>query len=140
MKKNRNNDTRRPKTGRWILMGLLIILLVSVAYVFIRGYFIDVYIYSVPCSAPGKVRIVCLTDLHGQIYGKDQGRIVKKVQAAEPDLIVYLGDMVERTKPSKSMYALVVLTENLTKIAPVYYVDGNHELDVRDDAPNYMKN
>ena len=58
-----------------------------------------------------------------------------QVQAAKPDLIVYLGNMVERTEPSKSMDALVVLAENLTKIAPIYYVDGNHERDVRDDAP-----
>lgn len=134
-KKSRNTDTSRMKSGRWYLLCFLVLFLGYVAFAFLRGQYIEVRSYSVSCSAPGKVRIVCLTDLHGQIYGKDQGRIVKKVQAAEPDLIVYLGDMVERTKPSKSMDALVVLTENLTKIAPVYYVDGNHELDVRDDDP-----
>lgn len=132
-KMTQKRNAGKSKVGRWIV-GVVFIILGAVAFVFLRGYMIDVRTYSVSSHDPGKVKIVCLADLHGKTYGKEQGRIVKKVQAQEPDLIVYLGDMVERTEPAKSVEALVLLTEHLTKIAPVYYVDGNHELDVRKDA------
>ena len=79
----------------------------------------------------GGVKIVGLADLHGEMVGENQERIVQKVREADPDFIVCLGDMVERTRAEESVESLVLLTEHLVKIAPVYYVDGNHEQDVR---------
>ena len=86
-------------------------------------------------QAASKVKIVALADLHEEMVGENEERIVRKVEEVQPDFIVYLGDMVERTRAVESMDALATLTEQLVKIAPVYYVDGNHEQDVKRNDP-----
>lgn len=105
----------------------------------LRGQIIEVRNYYVPARSLGKVRIVALSDLHGTMLGKDQERIVSKVREAAPDIIVYLGDMVERSRAEESADSLVVLTQRLAQIAPVYHVDGNHEDDFRNDEPELSK-
>lgn len=104
--------------------------------VLVRGRMLVVRNYSVPGHSSGGVKIVGLADLHGEMVGEKQERIVQKVREAGPDFIVYLGDMVEKSRVEESVESLVVLTEQLVQIAPVYYVDGNHELDVRKQNPD----
>ncbi|WP_317890737.1 metallophosphoesterase [Paenibacillus arenilitoris] len=70
-------------------------------------------------------RIVHLTDLHSKSFGKGQRRLVGKVGKLKPDLIVFTGDLVDRRKYEAE--ASVILMRELTKLAPVYYVTGNHE-------------
>lgn len=118
-----------------ILVTLLAVIVIAAAALLIRGQLIDVRNYTVPAHTSGKVRIAALTDLHGCMLGKDQGRIVDRVQKADPDIIVYLGDMVERSRPAKSVESLVTLTKRLAQMAPVYYVDGNHEGDLNNNEP-----
>lgn len=136
--KKQKGNAGRSKIGR-LSLGLLLILAGAVVFIFMRGYMLDVRTYSVSSRMPGHVKIVCLTDLHGTVHGKKQSRIVKKVRNQNPDLIVYLGDMVERSRTEQSAEALVVLTEQLSDIAPIYYVDGNHELNVRDSQPVFYE-
>ncbi len=69
------------------------------------------------------VRIVHLSDLHGSIYGKDQSRLLKKIKAANPDIIVMTGDMVDDVADESGAYMLM---ESLSDY-PIYYVSGNHE-------------
>ena len=130
-----NKNRRVLRAVLKILMVLFSVIAIIVAVALIRGRLIDVRKYSVPAHSLGKVRIAAITDLHGHMLGKDQERIVGRVQNAEPDIIVYLGDMVERSKAAESMESLVILTRQLIEIAPVYYVDGNHEGDVRANEP-----
>lgn len=122
-----------------VLLALLAVIILTAAVVLIRGHLIEVCYYSVPAHSSGKVRIAALADLHGCMHGKNQERIVSRVKEADPDLIVYLGDMVERSRPAESVVSLVVLTERLVQIAPVYYVDGNHERDALDSEPEVYK-
>ena len=120
---------------------LIITILVAAAMTlaFVRGRMLVVRNYSVPGHSSGGVKIVGLADLHGEMVGEKQERIVQEVREADPDFIVYLGDMVERTRAEESVEPLVVLTERLVQIAPVYYVDGNHELDVRKQNPDVYR-
>ena len=120
---------------------LIIAILVAAAMTlaFVRGRMLVVCNYSVPGHSSGGVKIVGLADLHGEMVGEKQERIVQEVREADPDFIVYLGDMVERTRAEESVEPLVVLTERLVQIAPVYYVDGNHELDVRKQNPDVYR-
>lgn len=69
--------------------------------------------------------IVHLSDLHGKSFGKDQETLVKKIKAVQPDLIVFTGDLID----SRRYYEehSITLMREITKIAPVYYVAGNHE-------------
>ena len=67
-------------------------------------------------------RIASITDLHGRSFDND--RLVRAVREAKPDIIVLVGDLVDK-KSDPSMVA--PLCSALTGIAPVFYVTGNHE-------------
>lgn len=70
-------------------------------------------------------RIVHLSDLHNKTFGSNQKKLIAKIKKAEPDLIVYTGDIIDSKKfdidPS------LILMNELTQFVPVYYVTGNHE-------------
>ncbi|ARD49569.1 metallophosphoesterase [Sporosarcina sp. P33] len=70
-------------------------------------------------------KIIHLTDLHNKSFGKNQQRIVRKVTMFDPDIIVYTGDLIDSNRTGDE--AGLLLMKELTKVAPVYYVTGNHE-------------
>ena len=116
---------------------IIILFLVTVAALaFYRGHTLVARTYSVSGHSSEKVKIVGLADLHGETVGENQEQIVQKVRDANPDLILYLGDMIEKSRADESVDPLVVLTKQLVQIAPVYYVDGNHEQDVKRNDPS----
>lgn len=77
-----------------------------------------------PASFDG-YRIVHLSDLHGKSFGKNQKNLLEQIKKAEPDLVVFTGDLADsrRYNPEPG----VCLLARLGDIAPVYYVTGNHE-------------
>lgn len=79
----------------------------------------------VPAGFDG-FRIVQLSDLHGREFGENNAQLYAAVQAAQPDCIFFTGDLVDRRTEESSAYVAAVGAE-LVKIAPVYYVTGNHE-------------
>ena len=71
------------------------------------------------------LKIVHLSDLHGKLFGKNQYKLVSKIKESEPDVIFFTGDLVD-SKKNEVEHALTLM-EEITNIAPVYYVTGNHE-------------
>ena len=77
-------------------------------------------------AAPGlcrPVRIVLLTDLHSTSHGDKQARLLRKIEACEPDFVLIAGDMVDKKRPTQE-------TEYLYQglgAYPSYYTIGNHE-------------
>ena len=66
-----------------------------------------------------------LSDIHGHMFGKNGHRLVEKLEAASPDIIVISGDLAdEDTEDFGEMEAFL---SALVEIAPTYYVSGNHE-------------
>ena len=78
-------------------------------------------------------RIVLLADLHGAELGRDNERLVEQVIAANPDIIIIAGDLIDRYQPGNPVDAQIetaqALVQQLVRIVPVYYVTGNHEWD-----------
>lgn len=70
-------------------------------------------------------KIVHLSDLHNKNFGKDQHVLIRKVHGLQPDIIVFTGDLIDSNRAGDD--ASLILMEELTAIAPVYYVSGNHE-------------
>lgn len=70
-------------------------------------------------------KIVQISDLHNKRFGKNQKRLVEKIRECEPDIIVVTGDLVDsnHTDVDKAMEFI----RGAVKLAPVYYVTGNHE-------------
>lgn len=89
---------------------------------------IQTEVFSVPSAGlPAEFdgfRVVAITDLHGRSFGEGNVRLLEAVDAANPDIITLVGDIVDE-KSDLSM--LPALCEGLAAIAPTFYVTGNHE-------------
>ena len=70
-------------------------------------------------------RIAHLSDLHNTEFGKDNEKLLGLLREAEPDIIAITGDIVDSRRTDFAV-ALAFL-EEAVKIAPCYYVTGNHE-------------
>ena len=70
-------------------------------------------------------KILQISDLHNKEFGKDQAVLLRNIEKAEPDIIVVTGDLIDsrRTNVDKAMDFI----RGAVKLAPVYYVTGNHE-------------
>ena len=86
---------------------------------------------SIKVDSP--VRVIQLSDLHSSSYGKNNKKLLERIEALEPDIIICTGDMVDSAKDDID-YA-VSLGEGLSKIAPSYYVYGNNEVETIYDFP-----
>ena len=70
-------------------------------------------------------RIAQVSDLHNAEMGKDNEKLISMLAEAAPDIIVITGDMID-SRNTKVDVALD-FAEQAVKIAPCYYVTGNHE-------------
>jgi hypothetical protein len=79
-------------------------------------------------NAPEKpIKILHLSDLHAKLFGKDNKKLVAICASEKPDFIAFTGDIIHRYD-GKGEEVAVKLIESLVKIAPVFYVSGNHEM------------
>lgn len=69
--------------------------------------------------------IVQISDLHNKKFGSNQHRLLKVVEKATPDLIVITGDLIDSKHTDVGMAMEFIY--GAVKIAPTYYVSGNHE-------------
>lgn len=76
-------------------------------------------------------RIAQVSDLHNASLGKENVRLLDALREARPDIIVVTGDLVDSRRPDMEVAETFVKAAG--KIAPVYYVSGNHES--RQDYP-----
>ena len=79
---------------------------------------------SLPESFDG-YRIAHVSDLHNTEIGKDNEKLLSLLQDAEPDMIAITGDLIDSRNTDVEV-ALQFIREAV-KIAPCYYVTGNHE-------------
>ncbi|WP_280990959.1 metallophosphoesterase [Leadbettera azotonutricia] len=90
-----------------------------------RNLQIRVYRLETPLLSENTViRIVLISDLHSQIYGKDQSPLIEKVIKLEPDLIFLTGDILDDRVPDTGT---LLFLSGVKDLAPMYYVTGNHE-------------
>jgi predicted MPP superfamily phosphohydrolase len=67
-------------------------------------------------------KILHISDLHNKNF---HGRLTNKIKGISPDIIVLTGDLIDRRKTNVDI--AVKFVREIIKIAPVYYVTGNHE-------------
>ena len=110
-----------------VLRGLATALMLFVVYVLVSNRHVGVTHYVVESPRIGPeldgFRIVQVSDLHNARFGKGQGRLLRKIDECEPDLVVLTGDIVDES----GVDAGVELLEGLSRIAPSFFVPGNHE-------------
>lgn len=74
-----------------------------------------------------RVRIIQISDLHNCTYGKDNSKLINRVEKLKPDVILYTGDMIDSR--TKSLDKVVNLCKKLSEVAPSYYIYGNNEVE-----------
>ena len=79
---------------------------------------------NLPHSFDG-FKIAVVSDFHNSRFGKNNSQIVEKIQKEHPDMIAITGDLVDSNRTDIDI--AVQLVSQLTRIAPCYYVPGNHE-------------
>lgn len=78
-------------------------------------------------------RVVLVSDLHNTSFGKDNQTLLEIIRESSPDIIVITGDLVDFYDPNIEMS--VAFMEEAIKIAPCFYVNGNHETRMTMDYP-----
>lgn len=113
------------------------VLLVGLIFLFLLiGYFIfenknlevsnyQLYQTKLPEELDG-FRIALLTDLHDNQYGKENTKLLQKLERLNPDIVCLSGDMITASKLYKAQKGLDFILE-LAKRYPIYYALGNHE-------------
>jgi predicted MPP superfamily phosphohydrolase len=73
-------------------------------------------------------KIVQLSDLHAASFGSGNSQLLGAVEKEHPNIIVITGDLVTyNDSPAVIDTVIGPLVKALCRIAPVYYVTGNHE-------------
>ena len=70
-------------------------------------------------------RIAHISDLHNAEFGVDNSKLIAMIKEAEPDIIAITGDIIDSRRTDIDI--ALVFVEEVLKIAPCYYVSGNHE-------------
>lgn len=86
-----------------------------------------VQVKKLPDSMVG-LKVVHISDLHHAKFGENQQRLIATVDQQKPDIIVLTGDIIDRHH--YDLHRSLEAVKGFTKIAPTYFVDGNHEISI----------
>lgn len=84
----------------------------------------DISSGKLPGSFDG-YRIAQISDLHNAEFGRDNSKIIRILEAEQPDIIVFTGDIIASNRPNFDI--ALNFARQAMEIAPCYYVTGNHE-------------
>lgn len=70
-------------------------------------------------------KIVQISDLHNKSFGKDNYKLINKIDSLKPDVIFITGDLVEGE--NKKYKVALDLVDELSSKYPIYHIIGNHE-------------
>ncbi|MBR6044963.1 MAG: metallophosphoesterase [Ruminococcus sp.] len=115
-------------------LGLGALILTAAGWTLVQNRMLSVQRVSVPVKGlpagfEGK-KILHLSDLHKKRYGEGFNNLLNTCAFLEPDLIFFTGDLFSRDETN--MAPKLVFMQRLMRIAPVYYIVGNHETDAPD--------
>ncbi|BCN31395.1 metallophosphoesterase [Anaeromicropila herbilytica] len=114
----------------YILGGILFAIIVILIILFYENRKLTVTEYSIDSKKVPRefhnTKIVLLSDLHNNCYGRNNKILIARIKAINPDIILIAGDMIVGKVGYDTKVAIDLLSE-LTKKYSVYYGNGNHE-------------
>lgn len=75
-------------------------------------------------------RIAHISDLHNAEMGEDNEKLLTMLREADPDMIAITGDLIDSRNTNVEI--ALQFAQEAMKIAPCYYVSGNHEARVNE--------
>lgn len=134
---NQSDKTRKIKKIKAIIIAAVIVVMIIILSLIIwSNVTVSISNYNVrantlPVQFDG-YKIAHISDLHNTELGKNNGKITEILRQQKPDIIAITGDLVDssRTDTEKA----IGFVKEAIKIAPCYYVTGNHEAWLGNDA------
>lgn len=133
-----NYNERRKESFRTMIKIFILLLILLGSALFLnwsnKALVITPYRYehdSLPKAFDG-YRITQVSDLQSEYFGENQSDLLEKVKETNPDIIVFTGDLLDRNHTDYDAARMAM--EGLLDIAPVYYVNGNHEMALEEET------
>ena len=108
------------------IVAILILLIIWIAY---GNTDLEIYKYNVKSedipSEFDNFRIVQISDLHNAEFGENNEKLFLMLKQADADIIAITGDMIDSRNTDVDV--AISFAQKAVNIAPVYYVNGNHE-------------
>ena len=108
------------------IVAILILLIIWIAY---GNTDLEIYKYNVKSedipSEFDNFRIVQISDLHNAEFGENNEKLLLMLKQADADIIAITGDMIDSRNTDVDV--AISFAQKAINIAPVYYVNGNHE-------------
>lgn len=116
---------------RRILAALAVLAIVLAAWLYWDNTRVVITHYTVSSEqVTGEpIRIAQISDLHAYEHGAENSDLIAQIRDADPDIVAITGDYVSYNTPQQGIDAMVRLGGELDAVAPVMYVNGNHEVD-----------
>ena len=120
------------KALKFFAIGMVFVCIATAIIVIMCNYignrsFRETFYSTSSIKVDSRVRVIQLSDLHKSSYGKNNKRLLERIKALEPDIIICTGDIVDSTK--RDVDYAVALGKELSDIAPSYYIYGNNEVE-----------
>lgn len=117
-----------------IFLALIVLFVLLLLYGYIQGKFFKKYEYNI-CFSDIDIdkKIVFLSDLHCNSFGKNNKKLIKCIEGISPDFICISGDL--SLKNGKKTDVAISLLGTLSKKYTIFYSPGNHEIKM----PNYSE-
>ena len=117
------------KKKRLIIAGVVLVLLALIIWTAWGNTALELNTYTVsskelPDAFDG-YRIAHVSDLHNAEMGDGNEKLLAMLREAEPDIIAITGDLIDSR--NTNIEVALAFAEEAMKIAPCYYVTGNHE-------------
>lgn len=120
------------KALKFFVIGMIFVCIATFVIAILYSYignrnFRETFYSTSSIKVDSSVRVIQLSDLHGSAYGKNNEKLIERIKALMPDVIICTGDMVDSAK--EDIDFIVSLGNELSQIAPSYYVYGNNEVE-----------
>lgn len=126
---------KRQKLRRRLIFAGITAAVIILLYIW--GFMLQTVNYKIKSDKiPNGLKIVFISDLHNCFFGgTDQSGLIEEIENAEPDIVIFGGDVVDQWGGTK--YSLTLMkwaAENYR----CFYTPGNHE-GMRDDEESFIK-
>ena len=123
------------KKKKCIILSVVVVILIAlVIWIAWGNTALELNTYAVTSSRLPKsfdgYRIAHVSDLHNAEMGENNEKLLTMLREADPDMIAITGDLIDSRNTDVEI-ALQFVQEAM-KIAPCYYVTGNHEARVNE--------
>ncbi len=116
------------KTFAWLCILTVLLLTLAVWTIWGNTTLIVNEITVSGCQIPSEFtgfRIAQVSDLHNAEFGEENVHLLNILSESKPDIIAITGDLVDAQHTD--IDTALSFAEKADRIAPVYYVTGNHE-------------